>query len=288
MSAAVTKPGPPVAWWSPSVDRNTYVRWSRLVGAVMLGYLLVRAPAILSEPAVWQPVGILRPLGEPLPTWTLTLAWIAGLAASAALLLGRSLRAATTVLAVATLLLLTQRSSGGQILWFDVLPTLHVVALAAGATLQPARGFDPRTAGWALRLAALMTVATYVAAGIAKLRIGGLDWIADGVLERHIAFSGMRLDVLGGTPSPLAAPLVDLGVASAPLAVGVLVIELGAPLALVNRRIAIAWSAAAWLMHAVIAATMFVVFHWPLLGVAFAPLLLLPTNQDSPADSRSA
>ena len=288
MSTAVTAGRTPVAWWSPAVGRDTCLRWSRLVGAVMLGYLVVRAPVILSEPAVWEPVGILRPLGEPLPSWALTTVWVAGLAASAALLLGRSLRPAAALLAVASLTLLTHRSSGGQILWFDVLPTLHVIALAAGATLQPARGFDPRTAGWALKLAALMTVTTYVAAGIAKLRIGGFDWIADGVLERHIAFSGMRLDALGGTPSPLAAPLVDLGIASAPLAIGVLVIELGAPLALVNRRTAIAWSAAAWLMHAVIAATMFVVFHWPLLGAAFAPLLLLPMNQDSPADSRSA
>ena len=52
-------------------------------------------------------------------------------------------------------------------------------------------------------------------------------------------------------------------------------IELGAPLALLNNRVGWAWSGLAWFMHLVIAGTMFVIFHWPLFGIAFVPLLLL-------------
>ncbi len=285
---AATASRMPIDWFSPTVDSGAMLRWSRLAGAVMLGYLIVRAPALLAAPTTWEPVGALRPLGSPLPRPILAIVWAAGLLGSASLLVGRFLRPASLALCTAALILFTHRSSGGQILWFDVLPTLHILALAAGLLLQPPNRVDARLAGWALRLASLMTVATYVVAGVAKLRIGGLGWIADGVLERHITYSAMRLDVLGGTASPLAAPLVDLGIASAPLAVAVILIELGAPVALVNRRWAMAWAAAAWLMHAVIAATMFVVFHWPLFGVAFLPLILVFADQDSPEARRSA
>ncbi len=288
MPRAVTSDRGVVAWLTPIVTESTFRRWSRLVGIVMLGYLIVRAPVLLHASGSWNPVGIFSPLDGPLPRWILVTSWILALVAAGVLAADRGGRSAAGVLAGAALVLLTHRSSSGQILWFDVLPILHVLILTAGAALQPAGRFDGRVAGWSMRLAALATVATYVVAGLAKLRIGGLDWVADGVLERHIAYSAMRLDVLGGTPSPLAAPLVDLGFASTLLAVIVLVIELGAPIALLQRRAAIVWSVAAWLMHAGIAATMFVVFHWPLFGVAFAPLLLLSAGQDSPAAKRSA
>ena len=288
MPGAVTIARGAVAWLTPTVAEDAFRRWQGFVGIVMLGYLVVRAPVLVRASASWDPVGVLALLDGPLPRWILVASWVFALVASGVLTAGRGGRSAAGMLAGAAVVLFTHRSSGGQILWFDVLPTLHVLILAAGAALQPAGRFDGRVAGWSMRLAALATVATYVVAGVAKLRIGGLDWVADGILERHIAFSAMRLEVLGGTPSPLAAPLLDLGLASAPLAVTVLVIELGAPVALVHRRAAIVWSVAAWTMHAGIAATMFVVFHWPLFGAAFAPLVLLYAGQDSPAASRSA
>jgi hypothetical protein len=60
-----------------------------------------------------------------------------------------------------------------------------------------------------------------------------------------------------------------------PLAVATLMIELGAPLALVVSRLRVPWVALAWCMHAAIAATMFVVFPYPLALIAFAPLFRL-------------
>lgn len=277
-----------VRWLTPAVAERTFDRWRRWTGLAMLAYLVVRAPVLVDAGATWQPVGVLRALTIPLGGRTLFVLWVAATLGAVGLAVGRVVRSSAVVMAIAVFVLLTHRSSGGQILWFDVLPALHCLVLAAGLSVQPLRRHDARTAGWSLRLAGLVAVTTYVLAGVAKLRIGGAEWVADGILERHISYSAMRLDVLGGTASPLAAPLVDLGIASAPLAIGVLVIELGAPVALVSRRWAMVWSLAAWLMHAVIATTMFVVFHWPLLGVAFAPLVLAQQRQDSPAASRSA
>jgi hypothetical protein len=57
-----------------------------------------------------------------------------------------------------------------------------------------------------------------------------------------------------------------------PLAWATLVIELGAPVVLFVKDLRWPWVAAAAGMHAAIAATMFVVFPYPLTLIAFAPL----------------
>ena len=112
-------------------------------------------------------------------------------------------------------------------------------------------------------------------AGIAKLRSGGLVWIDGESLRNHIAYSATRPRVLGGQPSPLARPLVDHESLFWPLAVLTMSIELGAPLALLGRRLRIGWCVLAWCMHLAIAATMFVVFPYPLSFVVFVPLFEL-------------
>src|SRR5690606_24095402 len=58
-----------------------------------------------------------------------------------------------------------------------------------------------------------------------------------------------------------------------PLAAGSLAVELGAPLALLHRRVAHAWVAAAWCFHAGVLALMAIAFPYQLAVVAFAPLL---------------
>ena len=287
--AVATESTPPtglITWLTPEVSERALTIWRVWTGVVLAVYLIVRVRPLTSFVGAWRPVGVLRPIAEPLPMSALWLLW--ALSLGAALHFVRPIGSETATRWVralgvpALVILLTHRSSGGQILWFDILPALHVVALwLAGGR------FDAIRAGWAMRMASLMTAITYVLAGIAKLRIGGTAWITNGALERQITWSATRFDVLGGTPSPLAAPLVDLGLASAPLALAVIVIELGAPIALVNRRLALGWSIAAWAMHAVIAATLFVVFHWPLFGVAFAPLVLLAGSANSSASRRS-
>ncbi len=260
-----------VAWLTPLVVEHDFIRWRQWSGVVIAVYLLARAPALTSFIGTWQPVGVLFWSDGPFSPVMVWVLWSAALLGSLGLLQPlRVLRFFTPIGAVAALILFTHRSSGGQILWFDILPALHLLALAAAGVR-----FDPLRAGWAMRLAALTTVATYVLAGIAKLRSGGVAWIADGALERQISFSARRFDALGGSPSPIAEWFLDLRGASIPLAVGVLAIELGAPLALLGRRSALVWSIAAWVMHVVIATTLFVVFHWPLFGVAFVPLILV-------------
>ena len=59
------------------------------------------------------------------------------------------------------------------------------------------------------------------------------------------------------------------------MAVAVVVIELSAPVALLGGRPRTVWVSAVWLMHIGIAATMFVVFAYPISLIAFAPMFRL-------------
>jgi hypothetical protein len=168
------------------------------------------------------------------------------------------------------------------LLWFDNLMVLHAIVIAcspAGDALRLGRRGEAvgerARYGWPLRLAAIVTVVTYALAGIAKLRIGGIAWLDGDSLRNHVAYSSTRLRVLGGTPSPLAEPMMRVGWLFTPLAVATLLIELGAPLALVVSRLRVPWVALAWCMHVAIAGTMFVVFPYPLALIAFAPLFRL-------------
>ena len=248
-----------------------------LVGLFSVVYLVVRLPAFLAladaPDRAFRPVGLLRPLGEPWPAAAVTALVLVTVALGVAFTVGWRFRATGPAFAVALLVLCTYRSSWGQLLHFENLMVLQV--LIVGCSPPVRRGtVDPRY-GAPVRLAALVTVATYVLAGLAKLRLGGLEWMVGDTLRNHVAYSAARLDLLGGTPSPLGRRLVAQAWLFPPLATITVLVELAAPVALLGGRLRMAWVVAAWLLHAGVAALMFVVFPYPLFLVAFAPFFRL-------------
>jgi hypothetical protein len=153
-------------------------------------------------------------------------------------------------------------------------PAADAWALAGAPRLPPAAGH-----GWAIKLLAVLTVATYVLAGVAKLRLAGFDWI-DGVeLRNQIALDNLRKALLGAPMAPLALPLVAHSTATAgvavlaALSVATLMLELGAPIALFAGRTAWTWAICVWGFHAGVVLVMNVWFFYPLSGIAFLPLL---------------
>lgn len=256
-----------------------------LVGAFTAVYLTVRFPALWAMidrgTGAWEPVGVLWWLDATLPPWAVRTAVLSAVVLAVLFAIGWGFRVVGPMCAVVVLLVTTYRSSGGQLLWFDNVLVLHllIVGLSPAAdALVPGRRAAPDEHpryGWPLRAAAIVTTATYWIAGVAKLRNGGIAWLDGESLRNHVAFTATRLRVLGGTPSPLAEPLMTLDWIFTPLAVATLVIELGAPLVLFLPRLRVPWAAATWGMHLAIAATMFVVFPYPLSLIAFAPLFRL-------------
>jgi hypothetical protein len=165
----------------------------------------------------------------------------------------------------------------------DNLLTLHVLLLA----LSPASArlsWDARRRralevpdeadgryGWAIRAMTVVTACTYVVAGIAKLKLGGFEWLGGELLRSQIAFDNLRKIELGSGFSRLGVWLIRHPAVFAPLAAATLVIELGAPLALRGGRVALVWCGAAWSFHVGIALLMHIAFPYPLSFIAYLP-----------------
>ena len=126
--------------------------------------------------------------------------------------------------------------------------------------------------GWAIRLLAMLTAATYVMAGVAKLRLGGLAWLDGELLGNQIAIDNLRKALLGAPTAVFATPLLEHRDALTIVSVVTLVVELGAPLVLLHRRIAAMWALSAWGFHVGVVLVMNIWFPYPLFGFAYLPL----------------
>ncbi len=217
----------------------------------------------------WEPVGISNWVGSQrtaVVTVVVAVAVVAGVAALGAVAWPFS----AAVFAIAFLWLTSFGASWGQILHTEHLVALHLLVLAAA----PSGRGDSATAGWPLKVMSAVTVATYFVAGVAKLRFGGgLDWLDGDGLLRLVAHDNLRKRLLGDAWSPISPVAVGHPLIFQIGAWLTLVVELGAPLALLGRRWAYTWVALAWCFHLAVLALMAVLFPYPLVGVAFASML---------------
>ena len=261
-----------------------------LIGVFALIYLLIRLPVFLQlgdRRTGFDGVGLAALLDGPVSGVVVDTVVAATALAGIGFVLGWRFRIFGPLFALGMLVLGSYRGSWGQLLHFENLMVLYlvIVALAPSAdawSLDARRGVNDHQGsaapgastayGWPLALASLVLVITYVIAGVAKLRYGGLDWVFGDTLRNHVAYAAARLDLLGGSPSPFAGWGVRLDWMWPFVAGATIVIELAAPVALLGGRIRTAWVIAAWLMHLGILAFMLIGFPMPLFLVAFAPL----------------
>lgn len=280
---------------SSSAPAERLAAFRVVLGVFVLTYLVIRLPVFLQLATRsgdgFDPVGVMRLVGDPLPTnlarGVVALALLSGVGFAT----GWRFRLTGPCFAVCALLITSYRSSWGQLLHFENVFVLHLLVMS----LAPAAdrwSFDARAGrravepdgeryGWPLQLAAVIVVATYAIAGVAKLRYGGTDWLLGDTLRNHVAYSAVRLDLLGATPSPFAGWLVPHAWLFPPLAIGSVIIELAAPLALLSTRLRNVWVVAVWLMHIGIFALMLVGFPYPLFLCAFAPFFRLERAVES-------
>lgn len=257
-----------------------------LVGTFAVAYLVISAPAFLSladaDPQRFEPVGVFVAAAGPVADGVLVGAYAVAVCAGLGFTIGMRFRVTGPLFAVLLLALCTYRSSWGQILWLENLMVMHAAivgfARAADALCWSPRGRatpvirSPSEAyGVPVRLAALVTVATYLVAAVAKFRIGGLAWVTSDSLRNHVAGTAVRAELLDVPASPVGRWLVGYGWLFPAMAAGSVLLELAAPVALVGGRLRNAWVGLTWLMHVAIAVLMFVVFPYPLWVVAFAP-----------------
>ncbi len=268
-----------------------------LVGAFAVAYLLVRFPVFVQlgdRRTGFDGVGLAALLDRPVPGRVVDAVIVVSLFTGFGFVLGWRFRACGPAFALGMLALGSYRGSWGQLLHFENLLVIYLLILALSpasdswsidSRRRPRRadGSHDRSSddhrssesvayGFPIALASLALVTTYVIAGVAKLRYGGLDWVLGDTLRNHVAYAAARLDLLGGSPSPLAGWLVRLDGIWPLLAAGTIVIELAAPVALLGGRIRTTWVVSAWLLHVGVLVFMLIGFPFPLLLVAFAPL----------------
>jgi hypothetical protein len=233
-----------------------------------------------ADPARWEPVGLLAALDSPPAGGVVMATLVVAFASGVAFAAGARARVAGPVFAASFLLVATYRSSWGQIFHTDDLVVIHLIVLALAPSAL-AWSWDARHTGrpppserfgWPLRLMSIITVATYVLAGVAKLRTSGLDWVTGTVLRDQIAQDNLLKELFGAPSSPLAGPLLGHAWLFPPMAAFAVLVELGAPVALLGGRWRTAWVASAWLFHLGILVLMTTFFPYPLSGVAFASM----------------
>jgi hypothetical protein len=274
-----------------------------LVSAYAVVWLAFALPGIAgltdAGAARWHPVGVLAWLDTPLAAGWLWMFVALTFSAGIAFAVGAGARVTGPIFAAAFLMVTTYRSCWGQIFHTDDLVTLHLIVLAlapaahawsvdarrhpspvapVGADFAPPgarganRGAPARRYGWPLLLMSIITVLAYVLAGWAKLRTSGLDWITGSVLRDQIAQDNLLKELFGAPSSPLASAVLSHAWLFPPMAAFAVLVELGAPVALLGGRWRDVWVGAAWLFHLGILVLMTTFFPYPLSGIAYASM----------------
>lgn len=238
----------------------------------------------------WQfaPVGLAWFLTRPLPSTVVLGAVLAALALAPAVALGFCYRVVAPAFALLLLWITSYRNSWGMLYHTDnllvfhalllaVAPAADVLSLDARRSRHQGRPVAPDGAhgryGWVIRALCVVTVTAYLIAGVAKLKLGGFAWAEGEQLRAQVAADSLRKVMLGREASAMGVWMVRHPAVFVPLAALTLLIEVGAPLALTHRRVALAWALGAWGFHIGVLATMGITFAYPLSFVPFLPFL---------------
>jgi len=266
-------------WLAPPASARS-LAWVRIaVMGFACIWLAVIGPDLLArsqlDPARFSPVGLAILTGALTPT-AVILSLVAVMGLGLAAVSGRGYRVVAPAFALGLYGLLSYRNSWGHMSHVEHLLMLHVLVLGlapAGDALRLGSGAEPTPAharyGWPLRLLMLLTVSTYAIAGLAKLRVGGMEWLTGDTLRLHVAHEGLRSQLVGAPAASLGGMLLPHAWVFQAMALGTVVLEIGAPLALLAGRVRTIWIAGLWAMHLGIWIVMGIGFPYPLSGVAF-------------------
>lgn len=255
-----------------------------LVGGYAFVYLVVRTPHLLSystiDPYWFAPVGVVTVLPLPLIAPVASSLVVACAIASGFFLAGYRYRITAPIFAGLLFWVLSYSNSFGKILHTDNLLCLHVVVLALApaadalsldARRRPTPSVPHGRYGWAIRLMCAIAICAYFLAAVAKLENSGAGFVEEQTLRNYVAFDNVRKIELGSVHSPLGAALLPYPGLFAFLAWLSFALELGAPLALLHRRVGFVWVLLVWGFHWGVLALMAIGFVYQLSGIAFAP-----------------
>jgi len=277
-------------FWLPEAPAARPAVLRIMLGAYVLWYVGSRYRLFLriarSDPSLFKPVGVVSVLNQPLPVAVFRRILVATLVANVAFMVGWKHRYSGPVFSGLLLWVLTYRNSWSMIYHSDNALVLHALILgfapAADALSLDARGraaaapvpvpVDDWRYGWPVRLMNAATVSTYFVGGVAKV-VGplGWGWARGEALRSQVAVDGLRKELLGEGAAPLASRLHDKLPLFRVMGLSSLALELLAPLALADRRLARLWAVGTFQMHWGILLVMGIKFRYQLSGLIFAP-----------------
>lgn len=282
------------------VRRTTIVRM--LVSGYATAFLLGRSWYLLAASELprrsWHPVGVFSVLDAPPMRMLIALVWAGGVWAGVCATCGLRTRLSQPALAVCFLLVGTYGNSWGQLFHTEHLVAIHLVVLAlaavdrnravglrragaadgsGGFTDAPsgAAAHEATAPGWPLRLMTAATAITYLLAGVAKVRLGGWDWLSGEALLHHVAYDNIRKEMVGSVASPVVGTAMRWDWWWRPAGLLAVAVELSAPILVLRARWRAVWAVLAWGFHLGVVVLMAIVFSYPLSGVAFASMFKL-------------
>lgn len=237
----------------------------------------------------FAPVGVVRVLKRPLPPVVADRLMDASLVTGALVTAGVAHRVIGPLHAALQTWNFTYRNSWSMVYHHENALVLHTVvlgvapaadALSVDALVRDGQLLPPRRSWMYGATPMVMNAAvamTYLLAGVAKLVRGeGVRWADGEQMRGQVAFDALRKTMLGEEPSPVGRALYPHAWMFTGMAVISLVLELGAPLALVDRRLGRVFAVGAFAMHWGIKVIMRITFPYNLSGVMYLPLLLMP------------
>ncbi|MEZ4452427.1 MAG: hypothetical protein R3B09_23380 [Nannocystaceae bacterium] len=271
-------------WWRAPAPAERLAALRLLIGGFAAVYMLVRLPHLIGigdlDPAGFRPIGVTSLLAATLDPAIVAAITVATALLGLAFVAGWRFAITGPLFAAGLLWVTTYRNSWGMVFHTENLMVIHVLVLGLARSADvwsldarrrgPLRIDDPAY-GWPIKLAATLTVITYVLAAEAKMRVSGGTWVVSDTLRNYIAYDNLRKAELGDSYSALGAALTAHAWVFPPLAGLSMGVELLAPVALVGRRIAAVWALLAWGFHVGVLSLMWIFFPYPLLGLAYAP-----------------
>lgn len=234
-----------------------------------------------SAPELFSPVGLAKGLKRPVPGGVFRLLLIATFVANVAFVLGFRHRVTGPVFSGLLLWVLCYRNSWSMIYHNDNTLALHALilgmtrssdALSLDSLLDASESPESHWRyGWPVKLMSTLTALTYFLAGVAKVKGPlGWSWAGGESLRGQVAVDGLRKELLGDGAPRLAYALYGRLSLFRIMGLGSLVIELAAPLFLVNKRLSRLWAVGAFQMHWGIYFIMGIKFRYQLTGLIFA------------------
>ncbi len=281
-------------FWFESTPATRLALLRIFIGGFALWYLLNEQDDFLkvaqTDPRLFAPVGVVfhGVIDLELFRWLFN----ATLVGAIAFTLGLWHRFVGPVFAGLLLWLMCYRNSWSMIYHSDNLVVLHMIvlgftraadALSLDSLFRDRRDLGTSAAspvgwqyGWPVKLICAVTVCSYFVTGVAKLYSElGLSWMTGENLRAQMAVDAIRKELLGGAPNPVAYALYAWVPLFTVLAVGTMVMEFCAPVAMLNRRLGYLWAVNVFLLHWGILVVMHITFHYQLSGVMFLPFFRL-------------